>query len=173
VTALAGAAEAGAETELLDLRELDLPLYIPDGEPTASTLRMVESLERADGLLWSSPLYQGSISGSFKNALDWLHLPGGTVYLTDKVIGLISVAGGAQGLQAINTMEFCVRALRGWAVPLVVSVSARGGLDESVERQLRALGSEVVRVAEHFRVEESPNHEHECLKAGERVAAAA
>ena len=42
---------------------------------------MVESLESADGLLWSSPLYQGSISGSFKNALDWLHLPGGTVYL--------------------------------------------------------------------------------------------
>jgi hypothetical protein len=70
-------------------------------------------------------------------------------------------------------MEFCVRALRGWAVPLVVSVSARGGMDESVERQLRALGSEVVRVAEHFRVEASADHAQECLKAGVRVAAAA
>jgi FMN reductase len=181
VTALAGAADVGAETELLDLRELDLSLYTPDEEPSATTLRMVESLESADGLLWSSPLYQGSISGSFKNALDWLHLPGGNVYLTDKVIGLISASGGGQGLQAINTMEFCVRALRGWAVPLVVPVAGAGRAfdeagrprDESVERQLKALGSEVVRVAEHFRVEELPDHAAECEKARERIAAMA
>jgi FMN reductase len=173
VTALAGAAEAGAETELLDLRELALPLYAPDGEASTETLKMVDSLQSADGLLWSSPLYQGSISGSFKNALDWLHLPSGTVFLTDKVIGLISVAGGAQGLQAINTMEFCVRALRAWAVPLVVSVPAGQIQDESVERQLKTLGTEVVRVADHFHVTESPDHEAECRKAGERVAAAA
>ena len=173
MTAVAGAAEAGAETELLDLRELDLPLYSSDAEPTATTLRMVGSLQGADGLLWSSPLYQGSVSGSFKNALDWLHLPSGSVFLTDKVIGLISVAGGTQGLQAINTMEFCVRALRGWAVPLVVPVSRDRVQDESVERQLKALGSEVVRVADHFLVAESPDHESECQRAKERVAAAA
>src|SRR5690242_4407365 len=124
---LSGAEEAGAETELLDLRELDLPLYNPEAEPTPDVLRMVEALAGADGLLWSSPLYQGSISGSFKNALDWLHLPSGNVYLPDKVVGLISVAGGTHGLQAINTMEFCVRALRAWAVPLVVPVQ-RGAI---------------------------------------------
>jgi FMN reductase len=172
-TALAGAVEAGAETELLDLRELALEPYNPEGEPSPAALRMVESLDGADGLIWSSPLYQGSISGSFKNALDWLHLPSGTVFLTDKVIGLISVAGGSQGLQAINTMEFCVRALRAWAVPLVVSVPAGQIQDESVERQLKTLGTEVVRVADHFHVTESPDHEAECRKAGERVAAAA
>ena len=172
----------GAETELLDLRELDLPMYSPEAEePTASTLRMIEALQGADGLLWSSPLYQGSISGSFKNALDWLHLPSGSIYLTDKVIGLISVAGGTQGLQAINTMEFCVRALRAWAVPLVVSVpqamrvfddDGRPG-DEAIERQLEMLGSEVVRIAEHFVTEESPEHEKVCAQAAERLAAVA
>jgi FMN reductase len=180
VTALAGAEAAGSETELLDLRELDLPMYNPEAEPTATTLRMIELLESADGLLWSSPLYQGSISGSFKNALDWLHLPSGSVYLTDKVIGLISVAGGTQGLQAINTMEFCVRALRAWAVPLVVPVPQAARVfdddghpqDEAVERQLKMLGSEVVRVAEHFATEESPNHEEVCARAAERLTAA-
>ena len=179
--ALLGAEEAGAETELLDLRELDLPMFNPDAEPTAQTLEMVDALQAADGLIWSSPLYQGSISGSFKNALDWLHLPSGSVYLTDRVIGLISAAGGTQGLQAINTMEFSVRALRGWAVPFVVPVSSAARLfddegrleDEAVERQLKMLGSEVVRVAEHFRVEESPDHATECEKARERVAATA
>jgi FMN reductase len=182
VVALRGAEEADAETELLDLRELDLPMYNPEAEElTESTMRMVGSLESADGLLWSSPLYQGTVSGAFKNALDWLHLPSGSVYLTDKVIGLISAAGGAQGLQAINTMEFSVRSLRGWAVPLVVPVPAAARLldeegriqDEAVERQLKMLGSEVVRVAERFRVEEAPDHAAECEKARKRVAAAA
>lgn len=182
VTALAGAAEAGADTHLLDLRELGLPMYDPDDEAaTESTLRMVDELYEANGLLWSSPLYQGSISGAFKNALDWLRLLGDRepAYLSDKVIGLISAAGGAQGLQAINTMEFCVRALRGWAVPLAVPVAGAGRVfdetgrprDEAIERQLKMLGSEVVRVADHFAVHESPDHEAECERARERVAA--
>ena len=181
VAALEGAADAGAETALLDLNELGLPLFSPDAEPPPAVLQMVETIESADGLLWSSPLYQGSISGSFKNALDWLHLPSGTVYLADKVIGLIAVAAGTQGLQAINTMEFSVRALRAWAVPFVVPVPSAGRLfddegrleDEAVARQLKMLGSEVVRVADHFRVEESPDHADVCLKASERIAAAA
>jgi FMN reductase len=170
---LSGAEEAGAQTELLDLRVLDLPMFSPEAEPPANVLRMVEALESADGLLWSSPLYQGSISGSFKNALDWLHLPSGNVYLADKVIGLISVAGGTHGLQAINTMEFCVRALRGWAVPLVVPVSRADVLDEATERQLKMLGSEVVRIAEHFVTEQEPEHEKVCADAADRLAAAA
>jgi FMN reductase len=172
-TGLVGAEEAGAETDLLDLRELDLPMYSSETEPTENVIRMVGILESADGLLWSSPLYQGSISGSFKNALDWLHLPSGTVYLTDKVIGLISVAGGTHGLQAINTMEFCVRALRAWAVPLVVATARADVLDEAVERQLKMLGGEVVRIAEHFVTEEAPEHEKVCAEASERLAAIA
>lgn len=114
--ALSGAADAGAETELLDLRALNLPMYDPSSkEVSESVTRLVESTYTADGMIWSSPLYQGSISGSFKNSLDWLILLGKRepAYLTDKVVGLISVAGGTQGLQAINTMEFiCSRSQR-------------------------------------------------------------
>jgi FMN reductase len=177
-TALAGAEDAGAETKLLDIRSLDLPLYDPDDQPTAATLAMVETLESADGLLWSSPLYQGSVAGSFKNALDWLHLPSGSVYLTDKAIGLISVSGGTQGLQAINAMEFSVRALRGWAVPYVVPVPGVAFdendevRDEGVQRQLKMLGSEVVRLAAHFVEAEEPDHSTECARARELVASA-
>ena len=109
-------------------------------------------------MIWSSPLYQGTVSGAFKNALDWLHLLGDRdpPYLHDKVIGLVSAAGGVHGLQAINTMEFSVRALRGWAVPYVVPVAGRAFddeariLDEGVELQLETLGREVVRVAQRF-----------------------
>jgi FMN reductase len=181
--ALDGAAAAGAETRLLDLRELDLPLYSPDAdEPTEAAEEVIESCYLANGLIWSSPLYQGTISGALKNALDWLHLLGkrDPPYLHDKVIGLISAAGGTQGLQAINTMEFAVRALRGWAVPYVVPVASAARVfepsgrikDESVEAQLAMLGSEVVRVAERFAMDRSVHRGSECACAAERVAAA-
>ena len=180
-TALDGAAAAGAETQLLDLRELALPMYNPDDdEPTEAAAELIESCYAADGLLWSSPLYQGTISGAFKNALDWLHLLGhrDPPYLHDKVIGLISAAGGTQGLQAINTMEFAVRALRGWAVPYVVPVAAAARVfdpegriqDESVELQLATLGGEVVRVAERFAADSFLHRETECARAAEQVA---
>jgi FMN reductase len=182
--ALDGAASAGAEVEVLDLRELDLPMYNPDhDEPTEAAARLIESSHAADGMLWSSPLYQGTISGAFKNALDWLHLLGGRdpAYLHDKVVGLISAAGGTHGLQAVNTMEFSIRALRAWAVPYVVPVPSAARVfdqdgavsDPGVELQLRTLGSEVVRVAELFATHDSPEHEAECDRAAERVVSAA
>jgi FMN reductase len=182
--ALDGAASAGAEVEVLDLRELDLPMYNPDhDEPTEAAARLIELSYAADGMLWSSPLYQGTISGAFKNALDWLHLLGGRdpAYLHDKVVGLISAAGGTHGLQAVNTMEFSIRALRAWAVPYVVPVPSAARVfdqdgavsDPGVELQLRTLGSEVVRVAELFATHDSPEHEAECDRAAERVVSAA
>jgi hypothetical protein len=85
--ALDGASAAGAETRLLDLRELALPIYNPDhDEPTEAAAKLIETCYAADGLLWSSPLYQGTISGALKNALDWLHLlgPREPPYLHDK-----------------------------------------------------------------------------------------
>ena len=158
--ALEGAAQGGADTELFDIRQLDLPMYAPHVKhvPELAT-RFCESIYTCDGMLWSSPLYHGTISGSFKNALDWLQLLGTRqpAYLTDKVIGLISTAGGTQGLQAVNTMEFIVRALRGWAVPLVIPIPQAWRvfqhgelLDAAVAAQLHALGGEVARAAEHF-----------------------
>ena len=159
--ALEGAHEAGARTELLDIRELALPFYDPAiKNPPESVQRMCRLVGEAGGLVWSSPLYHGTISGAFKNALDWLQLLADhqPTYLTDKVVGLISTAGGVQGLQAVNTMEFVVRALRGWAVPLVLPIAQAWKvfdehgkpLDPKVAEQLRALGREVSRASCQF-----------------------
>jgi FMN reductase len=182
--ALDGAAEAGAATTLLDLRELDLPMYNPEdrGDPAPAVSRLIEACYDADGMLWSSPMYQGTISGAFKNALDWLHALGSREppFLHDEVIGLISAAGGTQGLQAINTMEFAVRALRGWAVPYVIPVasafrvfdSAGRITDEAIEAQLRTLGAEVVRVAARFAGDMTAERARACEESAERVVAA-
>jgi len=75
------------------IREMSLPMYDPGTENNApdSVRRMCETIHQADGLIWSNPMYNGTISGSFKNALDWLKLLGNQnpPYLTDKVVGLI------------------------------------------------------------------------------------
>jgi FMN reductase len=158
--ALEGAREHGADVRLFDLRELSLPMFVPDADPIPAAAReLCDAVFAAQGMLWSSPLYHGTVSGSFKNALDWLQLLSdrNPPYLTDKVVGLISTAGGTHGLQAVNTMEFVVRALRGWAVPLVLPIpqvwqAFKDGrvLDQRVEAQLRALGRELARAAQVF-----------------------
>ena len=102
-------------------------------------------------------------------------------FLHDEVIGLISAAGGTHGLQAINTMEFATRALRGWAVPYVVPIPTAARVfdqdgqvrDAAIELQLRSLGSEVVQVAQRFAADPTLHRASECDEAAERVAAAA
>lgn len=155
--ALEGAQAEGAETELLDLRALELPMYMPDMPPSPAVERYVETVAEAAGMIWCSPVYHGNITGAFKNALDWLDLLGTREpkYLTDKVIGLMSTAGGVQGMQAIVSMEFTVRALRGWVAPLVIPVDRASSVvssdgqirDEQAAARLRMLGSEVARAA--------------------------
>ena len=99
---LEGAQEAGASTAALEIANLNLPMYTPeDGEPPESARRLADAVYEADGLVWSSPMYHGTVSGSFKNALDWLQLLSDRdpPYLTNKVVGLVSTAGGVQGLR--------------------------------------------------------------------------
>jgi len=182
--ALDGAADAGAKVDLLDLRQLNVPMYDPSSHDVPdSVARLVEGVYAADGMIWSSPLYNGSISGSFKNALDWLILldKREPPYLTDKVVGLISVAGGTQGLQAINTMEFIVRALRGWAVPLVVPIPQSWQAFEDtgrpanpqIEEPLKTLGGEVVRVTRRLAQKEITDPGAACAAAAARLAVVA
>lgn len=109
--ALEGAAEQGAETTLFDVRAMDLSMFRRGVEAPSAAVELCEATFEAHGMTWSSPLYHGTVSGAFKNAPDWLDLLGdrGRPFLTDKVIGLISTAGGVQELQAVNTMEFVGR----------------------------------------------------------------
>ncbi len=159
--ALRAVRDEGAEVELFDVRTIGLPFYDADEVPPEAAVRLAESVYAADGLIWSSPMYHGTISGAFKNALDWLQLLNKhePPFLSDKAVGLIATAGGVQGLQAINTMEFVVRSLRGYAVPLVVPIArARQAFDGQgsprevqLSTQLRALAVEVVRAARRLR----------------------
>jgi FMN reductase len=128
--ALDAAAEQGAETALFDVRTMDLPMFRREVEAPSAAVEQCDATFEAHGMIWSSPLYHGTISGAFKNALDWLDLLGD--FLTDKGDRAHQHRRGRSGLQAVNTMEFVVRALRGMAVPLVAPVArAYRAFDES------------------------------------------
>ncbi len=162
--ALRAAEEAGATTELLDLRELALPMYEP-GKPLeeygGSVERLVEAMRGADAILWSTAAYHGTLAGVTKNALDFTQFMARDEkpYLQDKVVGLIATAGGGMAaVNAINAMVNVVHALRGVAAPLSVPVTQswkafddEGNLrDDEVARRLEALGRLVVEMAVRF-----------------------
>ncbi len=158
---LSGARELGADVELVELGALGLPHYEWGMEPPPAALAFADTLYASDAMVWASPLYHGTISGLFKNAIDWLEILRDRTppYLTDKPVGLLGVAAGAHALQAVSAMEHIVRALRGWTIPLVVPINRAGEVfekdgtvkDARVQKQLAALSVELVRAAKLFR----------------------
>lgn len=121
------AASRGASTQLLDLRLLRLPMFIPDlpieGYPPdcQSALRQfVQAVRGADVMLWATPTYHGSVSGAFKNAIDHIqmlaHDP--EPYLQNKAVGLIAVSDAAP----LASMAACVHELRAWLAPTRVTL---------------------------------------------------
>jgi len=66
----------GVEVELADFTDYAMPLY--DGDIEASSgmpdgaLALSTRIKAADALVFSAPEYNNSISGPFKNAIDWL-----------------------------------------------------------------------------------------------------
>lgn len=77
--AAAGAHRAGAEVTLINLRDLNLPLFDEDLEaeiglpPGAVGFKRL--LRQHDGWLIACPEYNGSITPLLKNAIDWASRP--------------------------------------------------------------------------------------------------
>jgi NAD(P)H-dependent FMN reductase len=79
--ALEGAADVGAQTELLDLRELNLPLrdgldfqsaHCEGSDVPEGVSRLRAAVAGAHGVILGTPEYHNSYSGAIKTAIDWL-----------------------------------------------------------------------------------------------------
>jgi FMN reductase len=121
------AAARGHATELLDLRELSLPMFIPE-QPLAAYApgdreaieRLHAASRRATHMLWASPTYHGTLSGAFKNALDILDMLGDDQppYLRGRTIGLIAISS----VQTFGAMEHAAYALNAWVAPTRLAI---------------------------------------------------
>jgi FMN reductase len=167
--ALDGASQAGARTGLIDLATVRLPLfdgtytldgYTPTERKTVTTL--FDAVDEAQGIILASPVYHNSISGSLKNALDFLELLYDTHAsgLRGKVVGIIAAQGGSSGsgMNTLTTMLLAARAMGAWVAPTMVTFrESRQEFDEAghvrnpaLDQRLRQLGSEVARASDMF-----------------------
>ncbi|MCY2959408.1 MAG: NAD(P)H-dependent oxidoreductase [Planctomycetota bacterium] len=159
-----GARAAGAEVTVLDLRDVEMPLFDEDlererGLPEGAK-RFKQLLLAHHAILISSPEYNSSISAVLKNAIDWASRaePGEKplACFDGKVAGLLSASPGALGgLRGLVTVRSILGNIRVLVVPEQVAISkaheafdADGNLRDAKQAEsVRHVGTRVAAVA--------------------------
>jgi FMN reductase len=119
-------AQAGAETVMLGLAELDLPPYAPDGnERVPGARRLLGEVSRADGLVIAAPDYLGGTTGELINALDylWELRDAPRPCLEARPVGLVTCEEGPGAGGALAVLRARVHALGGWPTPLGIALT--------------------------------------------------
>ncbi|RMH13660.1 MAG: NADPH-dependent oxidoreductase [Planctomycetota bacterium] len=112
--AAAGAREAGAEVNLVDLSDYPMPIFNEDDEAAGglpeSVLAFRALMKQADGFLIASPEYNSSFSALLKNTIDWATRPHESEQPLEcfrgKAAALVAASpgyfGGYRGLQQVR-----------------------------------------------------------------------
>jgi NAD(P)H-dependent FMN reductase len=165
--ALAAAEASGATTDLVDLRDLDLPVFDGDARDAGDAPELTRRVRKADSVLLATPVYHGSYSAPLKNALDYC----GFDEFENTTVGLLAVAGGAFPSPALDHLRIVCRSLSAWvlphqaAVPSVYRHFEDGKLvDEDLRERVEKLGT---RLVEYANIEPDPRS----LEARENVGA--
>src|SRR6476659_1161156 len=136
-----------SETNLIDLREVELPIYNPNitSEDDKILSHVTRAVIKADSYVLASPDYHGSMSGAMKNLLDyyWKEFAGKTFRYI--------VASHEKGLTVMDQMRTAVRQCYGWSMPYGVSIHGEHDFDADgkitnprLEKRLNMLGRDVV-----------------------------
>lgn len=106
--------ENGHEVLLLDLQELDLPIF-DDGIEHEGKERLLEAYKEMDGLIIVSPEYNHSIPAPVKNAIDFAR----NKELLEKPLAVCSVsAGGWGGVRMTSELRAAWLGVGALALPL-------------------------------------------------------
>ncbi|MFB6135881.1 MAG: NADPH-dependent FMN reductase [Halobacteriaceae archaeon] len=164
--ALDAARGVGATADLVDLRELDLPLFDPGAEDAGDAPELRARLREADAIVLGSPMYHGSYASPLKTALDY----SGFDEFENTTVGLLAVAGGSFPVTALEHLRSVCRALDAWvlphqaAVPHSHDVVEDGALaDEDLADRVATLG---VRVVQYSNIEPDPETFEACENVG-------
>jgi len=114
-------AQGAFDVELVDLKEVDLPLFDEPNHPMLAdyvhdhTKRWSAIVGRADAFVFVTPEYNHSFNAATKNAIDYLHNE-----WQHKPVGFVSYGGVSGGTRAVQALKPICAALR--MVPSVAAV---------------------------------------------------
>ncbi|GAB7009759.1 NADPH-dependent FMN reductase [Halorubrum trueperi] len=155
--ALAAAADAGAETDLIDLGTVDLPLYHPDEDVQGDSEALTRRVREADGVLAGTPVYRGSYSSTFKNFHDFC----GSDEYENTAVGLLATAGGGSYGGTLEHLRSTFRNVHAWTVPHEVGIRSASSVveagesprvtDDDIRRRTERLGRVVAEHAARLR----------------------
>lgn len=137
---------AGAEVELLDIHDYEMPIYRSDREAADGIPQLAHDflakVGSADALIISFAEHNGAYSAAFKNLFDWCSRVGREVW-QNKPMLLLATSPGARGAKGV--LEFAVEAASRFGGNLVghLSVSSFGenfdtGAGELIDKELDA-----------------------------------
>jgi NAD(P)H-dependent FMN reductase len=165
--ALAEAEEMGADTDCIDLRDLDLSVFDANARDAGDALALKERVRAADSVLLGTPSYHGSYSSVLKTALDYC----GFDEFEHTTVGLLSVSGGAFPITPLDHLRSVARALNAWVIPHQAAVPRvsdkfenRELVDESSLDRVATLGR---RAVEYATIEPDPP----CFESTQNVGA--
>jgi len=150
--ALSAAEQAGGTTELIDLREYELPIFDADRDrvDAGDADELAARVRAAETILLGSPMYHGSFSSPLKTALDYC----GFDEFEDKTVGLLAVSGGAFPVTALEHMRSICRALNAWVIPHEAAIPNASAaidngafVDAKLETRVTTLGRRAVQYA--------------------------
>lgn len=118
--------QQGAQVDWLDMKDVPMPPYdgdIEDGEGLpAGAIAFKRRLAAAEGLWITSPEYNFSVPGTFKNAIDWASRGTEDVF-SGKVAALSAISpGSAGGLRMLPHLRQVLTALNVWLIPGQVTI---------------------------------------------------
>lgn len=147
---LTAAAATGASTELLDLADMDLPVFDPAQDSVGDAPELRRKIQSADAVVLGSPMYHGSYSSILKTALDYCNRED----FDGTTVGLLVVAGGGFPTPALEHLRSVARALGAWVVPHQVAIpNANSAVqdghltDDALRERVETLGTNVVEYA--------------------------
>ncbi len=155
------------ETDLIDLRTFELPVYDADDSEAGDADVLLQRISAADAVVLGTPVYHGSYSSALKNALDYC----GFDEFENTTVGLLCVAGGSFPTTTLDHLRSVCRSVNAWVVPHQVAIpnvrtrfDGDALADESVEKRVETLGR---RMVEYANIEPDPR----TLEAQQNVGA--